>query len=350
MNQVTTAAQYFSALGDAWNRATQVWCPELQCFMQFGDIIVRLRFSDTLLYEAYLPALDRARMPEAMKSWDAEICIMRNMPGSELPTPRWSSGDHIPRGEVPSLSDGNIRSAYNIQTSVLSSYCNNSRVGFHCVRDFNRLKQYEFGAPLRDIISWILQDHGAQLVHGAAVGYASGGVLLAGRGGSGKSTTATSCLGQGLKYLADDYCLLHKVNGTWWVGAVYDSIKLCSHDAVNNPILEHYESSYSQETGKNLFFIQRDMERYTCNGFPLKAIVLPKLNLGTTAYSHCISASKSIAIQALAPSTLFQLPCSRAKSFHLMSSVVKEVPAFELILGSDRARVSASIVELLDRL
>ena len=176
MNQVTTAAQYFSALGDAWNRASQVGCPELQCFMQFGDIIVRLRFSDTLLYEAYLPALDRARMPEAMKSWDAEICIMRNMPGSELPTPRWSSGDHIPRGEVPSLSDGNIRSAYNIQTSVLSSYCNNSRVGFYCVRDFNRLKQYEFGAPLRDIISWILQDHGAQLVHGAAVGYTSGGV------------------------------------------------------------------------------------------------------------------------------------------------------------------------------
>ena len=51
------------------------------------------------------------------------------------------------------------------------------------------------------------------MVHAAAVGDESGGVLLVGRGGSGKSTTALSCLGTQVGYLADDYCLVEMVEG-----------------------------------------------------------------------------------------------------------------------------------------
>ena len=35
-----------------------------------------------------------------------------------------------------------------------------------------------------------------------------GGVLLAGKGGSGKSTTALTCLNSELQYVSDDYCVV----------------------------------------------------------------------------------------------------------------------------------------------
>ncbi|MEH6604235.1 MAG: hypothetical protein V7711_01525 [Pseudomonadales bacterium] len=347
MNSTTNAAQYFDALGCNWQRVTQLCGPARDHFVVFGGLIVKLRFADTLLYEAYSPAFGRAHLAQAPDHWHAEICIWSNRPGCELPAPAWASGDHIARGEIPSLSDANIRSVYNIQSSVFNSYCSISKLGFHCVRDFDKLPQYELGAPIRDILSWVLLDHGAQLVHAGAVGYASGGVLLVGRGGSGKSTTATSCLGGPLKYLADDYCLLRKSEGGWSVNSVFDTCKLYPSDAEKNAVLNNCESSYSAETGKQLFYIKRDLEKHTCSGFPLKAIVLPKVTPGAAAQSYVNSINSSRAIQALAPSTLFQLPSSRAKSFGLMSSAVKAVPAFELALGSDRKKVGDALVELL---
>ena len=45
-------------------------------------------------------------------------------------------------------------------------------------------------------------------VHGAAVGVGGRGVLLAARGGGGKSTLAASCLLSGMDYVADDYVLV----------------------------------------------------------------------------------------------------------------------------------------------
>ena len=46
------------------------------------------------------------------------------------------------------------------------------------------------------------------MLHAAAVGTADGGVLIVGRGGVGKSTTALACLAAGMKYVADDYLVV----------------------------------------------------------------------------------------------------------------------------------------------
>lgn len=347
MDSTTRAARYFDALGCSWHRVTQLYGPPRTCFVAFGGIIVKLRFCDARLYDAYLPALGRAHLDEAPNTWHAEICIWGNRPGCELPAPAWASGDPIARGEIPSLSDADIRSVYNIESTTFNSYCGSSKLGFHCVRDFDRLPQYERGAPLRDVLSWILLDHGAQLVHAAAVGEASGGVILAGRGGSGKSTTAAGCFGGRLKVLADDYCLLRKHEGNWSVNAIFDTYKLYPSDAEKIALLNRCESSYSAAAGKRLFYIKRDMLEYTCSGFPLRAIVLLKRAQPAAAHSHYCAASGASAIRALAPSTLFQLPCSQAKSFELMSSAAKAVPAFELVLGSDRKGVGDALVEIL---
>src|SRR5205807_9852223 len=62
--------------------------------------------------------------------------------------------------------------------------------------------------PLRPLLGWVLASPGRHLVHAGAVGSEGQGVLLAGSGGAGKSTTAVACVEAGMSYVGDDYVLL----------------------------------------------------------------------------------------------------------------------------------------------
>ena len=53
-----------------------------------------------------------------------------------------------------------------------------------------------------------LGKHKQQVVHAASVGTKDGAVLIVGKGGSGKSTSALACLNAGMYYLGDDYTLI----------------------------------------------------------------------------------------------------------------------------------------------
>jgi hypothetical protein len=66
----------------------------------------------------------------------------------------------------------------------------------------------ERAGPFRTILGWWLGARGYALIHGAAVGTDDGAVLIASRGGAGKSTTALACVLNGLLYLGDDFCFV----------------------------------------------------------------------------------------------------------------------------------------------
>ena len=68
-----------------------------------------------------------------------------------------------------------------------------------------RLSLYERGKPFRVLLSVWLHDRGVQVVHAALVARGDRGVLLPGRGGAGKTTSALTCLLAGFRYLGDDY-------------------------------------------------------------------------------------------------------------------------------------------------
>ena len=66
---------------------------------------------------------------------------------------------------------------------------------------------YERAAPFRWLFDNLAARRGMSTLHAAAVGRDGNGVLLAGRGGAGKSTLALACVGSGFDYVSDDYCL-----------------------------------------------------------------------------------------------------------------------------------------------
>ena len=113
-----------------------------------------------------------------------------------------------PRGELLHLHGGSVLAFYHPGPDILSIVDVGENLGFFWKRDLSPLPYYEAGSLMRAILHAWMRKQGVQFIHGGAVGTEAGGVLLAGRGGSGKSTSVLACLESGLKYASDDYCMV----------------------------------------------------------------------------------------------------------------------------------------------
>jgi hypothetical protein len=184
-------------------------------------------------------------------------------------------------------------------------------------------------------------------VHAAAVGTPNGGVLLAGKGGSGKSTTALNCINSELGYASDDYCLV-AVDPQPYVYSLYNSAKV---NADNTHRIPHLISAISNanrlDREKALLFLNEHYPDKIVTGFPLRAILLPRI---TGRSQTTLTPVSSIGgLRALAPSTIFQLSGAGGRAFQIMSRLVKQVPCYNLELGTDIAMIPGVIFDFLSK-
>ena len=263
--------------------------------------------------------------------------------GVDLPTPDWRSSDHTIRGELPRFSDGRFKTSYNMQSRALSAIDLQEGLALHCVRSFTELPQYEWGAPLRDIIAWWLTQRGVAIVHASAVSAFGKGALLVGPGGSGKSTTAAQCLRHdALSFIADDYCAVSLRNEPR-IHPLFRTSKLCVVATQSIPGLGAGE--FSDATGKVLF---RLVGADIADDAPLRTILMPEIV--DAERSEILPAGKGRAARRLMPSTLFQLPGSARMEMALMGDLIRRVPAFRLRLGRDRGNLLTTLTEHLKAL
>ena len=173
--------------------------------------------------------------------------------------------------------------------------------------------------------------------------------MLAGKSGSGKSTTALACLDSldsKLLYASDDYCLL-ATEPAPYVYSLYNSAKLdVEHLSRRVPHLRSLISNPEElETEKALFFVSQHQKEKITTGFPLRAILLPHVT--GRLESTLAPASPIAALKALAPSSIFQLSGAGQADFQAMAKLVKQVPCYRLELGTELARIPEIILELL---
>ena len=170
----------------------------------------RIRVAGPVLAGTLLPALGRCRRSpgcsgEAVtefRAWDSVGS------GVTPPRPPWSIDDYLPRDEVRGSGEQGIDASYALADRILSLWGRAEGRGRFWVNDAGALPIWEPSAPFRNLLHWSLADTGLAFAHAAVVGTPAGGVLLAGRGGAGKSTTAMVCVDAGWCYVADDYCVL----------------------------------------------------------------------------------------------------------------------------------------------
>lgn len=271
----------------------------------------------------------------------------------ELPPPIWEDPQS---GSLPGPDEDSRRAVHlhgervegllEVDHGAISLFDTASSVGLFWTASSERLAYYERGAPLRAIFYWWGLQHGWHMAHAGAVGTDRGGILLVGKGGSGKSTTALACVRAGLDYLGDNDILIEAEPVPFAYG-LYCSAKLDAghlHRALPHlaPLLT---ATQSWNGGKGVFYVDGDARHRLSAGFPLRAVLLPRVT--GRAETVITRASAAQGLLALAPSTLFQLPGARPERLRHLSRVVQHVPTYILELGTNLDTIAPVILELL---
>jgi hypothetical protein len=305
----------------------------------------RLRFGGKGLLGTVMPALTHLPPPRGtgptlrVGLWD------RASTGVALPDLPWSRPESLPDGGSRMRLAARVSTAFIEPDRVASFLSPGEGTGFFWIEDPSAVSHSERGAPLRFIISWWAAAHGGQIAHAGAVGRGDRGVLLTGRGGSGKTSSALAALENGLSYAGDDYVLITQATQPL-VHAVYSSAKLSPEAARRFPRI--FASGWSvagHPEEKEIAFIHQLRPERVALGFSIKAILVPTVEVRRHTSLQPVSRARALA--ALAPSTILQLPGAGGGALEAMSRLVRSVPTYALRVGSDLDGVAAAISEAL---
>jgi hypothetical protein len=332
--------EFFQA---ALDRFTHAAAQALEYTYRIAQTVITLRFANAALVPLLTPALAHLRV-DTNCAPDYTICLWDTVTtGVALPPPAWSWDEYAARGELHAGGSGRVRAAFVLAYRAFSIFDPAARTALFAIPDARELPLSEIGSPLLAIFYWIMQQQGIQLAHAAAVGMPQGGVLLVGKGGSGKSTAALACLGSALHYLADDYCLL-AAEPAPYAYSLYNSGKLDDNSLRLLPHLAGSSANPERPPGeKALFYIYPQQAAQVADAFPLRALLLPRV----AAHAGLTPASPMSALRALAPSTIFQLSWAGVDSFAALAALVKRLPCYYLDLDLDLSTIPAVIADLL---
>ena len=209
------------------------------------------------------------------------------------------------------------------------------------VADRATLPFWDENAPLRHILRWWLEADGFRIAHAAGIGTSTAGALVVGPSGSGKSTLALTCLGSELRITGDDYQLV-QTEGEPHIFSLYSCVKLELDGVAWFPRLA---GSAEIVGGKARIFLNELWPDAFIGGFPLRAVLVPKVTGGT---SRLVPISRGAALAALAPSSILQLHAIRGDILGAMARIVANAPTFRLELGKDMERLPSLVHQALE--
>lgn len=306
-------------------------------YYQLGSHHLCLEFAgqylQTILADAFAHLRTNGPLEDsfAIRIWD---CNEQRLP---LPSLDWNVlHAHGYRG----FSDSNYCFHYFESIGALSFVNLEEKRAYYVVRDARALPWWVRGSPLQVILGIWLRSQGTQLTHVAAVGDDKHCVLLAGKGGSGKTTTALSCVLGGLNYLGEDYCLLTPGESPL-VHSIYQTAKWTPQTRRFYPEFEHFVTN--PESGveeKSLLFYQQMFPERIQTALPARAVI--SLSVGDADMPRIRATALSTSLKNLSLSTVRQLPFFDTTTLNLLRSFATGLQHFEIQLGFDRgANVNA---------
>jgi hypothetical protein len=227
----------------------------------------------------------------------------------------------------------------------------------HWVYEVSGIPGWAAASPLRTPLGLLLATRGRYLLHGAAIGQPSGAVLLAAKGGSGKSTSALACLeaserpdASRLLIAGDDFVVLEPDLMSPRVHALFGTAKIGRTHAALFPGLERLvvrDGGPLDVPGeKAVLRLLPDAADRFAQVLPLRAIAVPTLDLDRPE-SRIEPLSRRGAMLALAPSSIFLVQGSGADTFDAVTRLVAQLPCYCLRIGRDVRGIPLAIESLL---
>lgn len=322
-------------LRDDFERAAEAAGGAVDLHLAVAGRPVRIRFAGERPAEALSPAFAHLAAPEGPPVLTLHV---------------WDSGARAPEATGAGASyyseQVGVRTLHQPASGVLSVFDAAADTGWFWMPDAHGLPYWDYTAPFRHLLSWWLDAQGLRQVHGGAVGTEEGGALLVGPGGSGKSTTALSVLrDERLRYAGDDYVAVGSAPAPA-VHSIYCSGKVHQADLHRLPHLEPALADGVRPDEKAVFYVEQAFPGRSIAGFPLRAIVVPRVTDRRAA--RALPGTRAEALAALAPSTIFQLHPPARDALAWMAGLVRRVPAFVLELGSDVETIPAALLRILE--
>ncbi len=240
--------------------------------------------------------------------------------------------------DVPFFTRRGITMSVGRESNTVSLLNKDKGVAFFLFDDISNLPYYESGSPFKNILQWWFENRDSSMIHSASIAFDGMALLIAGRGGSGKSSTALSCIMNGMEYLGDDYIV---VNGEkkFSVSSVYNSIKLTSDSlkkfsGINKNIIN---PSFTKNE-KGVAFLSEIKKFAMARSASLKGVILPEISgFDHSSFSRI---SSSECFRSLAPSTIFQHIGRRKNISKFIAQLTKHLPCYKLKAGRDPELIS----------
>lgn len=304
---------------------------------------VRLRFAGPALVDAITRALSHPPPCEEEPELVIEVWDSASTSAGE-PPPLPGCPEGTPEGVRILYHEKAVQAVYLPAERRLSMVDSSSGRAWFWTADAAEMPHWERAAPLRYVLNGWFGPRGHHLLHAGAVADMGAGLLVVGKGGSGKSTTALTCVQAGFSYTGDDYSLVTTQPPT--AHPLYSSGKLHAPHVMRFPQLLHaVENKKHLDEEKAVMFVDSHASDLLQGSFPIRAVAVPRV-AGRPETSFA-SAPAAEALMALAPSTVFLMPGSSETQMSAMAELLSQTPCYRLELGTDLATIPGVVRELL---
>lgn len=340
-----TALEFFDGLHSAFETASRKGgCDER--FFQLGSFTLRLCFAGPALAAQITPALNHlATVPTGNP--DLTVLLWDDVTTETiLPTFPWQTQPTREQfATVQALNTRRFFVTFNEYGGILNAFDATTRTALFWLRDGQHVPTHETATPLRNLLHWFLMHNDAHFIHSGAVGTPAGGVLLAGKAGSGKSTTAVACLESELQYAADDYSML-SAEPEPHVYSLYATAKLHGHTLARVAHVKATVVNPHELDEKATVLLYPAWQEKLLYHFPLRAILLPRVTGARD--TKLVPATTAASIRALTLSTVLILPRTDAVTVQKLNHLIARVPAYHLELGTDMTQIPNIIMNYLE--
>jgi hypothetical protein len=312
-------------------------------FIFIGGAVL-LTYSSDILERNLFKAFEHLEMTPA----DAETAFTiyacdTDVLNSDLPGYAWLQEISRNKDEIVTYNSGDLHALYNPKSGIFSLFDNGGNRGFYYLPKAGDLPFYEKAAPMRMLLHWWCEKSGLVLVHAAAIGGDRAAVLLAGKCGTGKSTTAMLAARNGFKFLGDDYVILENQSGSV-VRSAYNSVKFRWEMLERMPEAGEL-SMNNQKDEKGYFYLLDHQPEDLAISMPLKAVLLPVIEGGQKTSFERVAQSRGL--MGLAASSIFQMPGSGKQTLKTLARILKDLPVYQMSLGKDNAEIMDALKRFL---
>lgn len=300
---------------------------------------IRISFSSPRLAEMLSPALEHRRADFTVPRFILDVFDRAMDPGSAPDSPwGWIPLDDAEQ-TIARYEDERLSILMESRDRTVTAFDRVDGRAAILIPDTEALPAAERDTRLRYPLQMILGAAGQPMVHSALVGEGDLGLLLPGASGSGKSTLAISAAQRGMDFCSDDYIVLEPdgLRGH----ALLTTTKLTRESAARLG-LAHDTTGAERifgDRGAGEFKATIDVRDFAADRFrsemAIAATVVPRL--GGAGSGAVRPVPGTVALLALAPTTLKQQPSRNSSLFGAMAAIVRDTPSFELDLAPDPA-------------